>query len=148
MSAGVAVRHTLGAYFYSSTTLGVAVCLHSPQTEVCSLCTRVVLGTTIGIAIHCIARLFFLPSTTLGMPSVFTAFRRKFICCVPGLYVPSARPLALPSIFIALRPEYVCCILRYLLGYNLWCCGLLLSKNILCALHDSRYCHMSSQPSD
>ena len=63
------------AYFYSSTTLGVAVCLHSPQTKVCLLCVGVVLGTTIGVAIYCISRFPFLPRITLGMSSVFTALR-------------------------------------------------------------------------
>ena len=85
MSTSVAVRHTLRAHFYSRTTLDVAVCLHIPQTEVCPLCTRGVLGTTIGIAIRCISRLPFLPDTTLGMPSVFITLRPESVRCVLGL---------------------------------------------------------------
>ena len=79
MSTGVAMHHTLRAYFYSSTTLGVTVYLHSPWIEVYLLCAGVVLGTTIDIAVYIISRLPFLPDTTLGMPSVFTALRPKSI---------------------------------------------------------------------
>ena len=44
MSTSVAMRHTLRAHFWSSTTLGVAICLHSIQTKVCPLCAGVVFG--------------------------------------------------------------------------------------------------------
>ena len=59
MFTSVAVRHTLRAYFCSSTTLVVPICLHNPQTEVCLLCAGVVLGTTINIVVHCISGPFF-----------------------------------------------------------------------------------------
>ena len=84
-SADVTVCHTLRANFYSNTTLGVTICLHSPQTKVCPLCVGGVLGTTIDIAVHCISRLPFLPSTTLSMSSIFTALRPEFVHCVPRL---------------------------------------------------------------
>ena len=45
------MRYTLEAHFCSSITLGIAFCLHNPQTEVYPLCARAVLGTTIGVAI-------------------------------------------------------------------------------------------------
>ena len=82
---GVAVRHTLRAYFYSSTTLDIVVCLHSLQTEVYLLCARVVLRTTIDVVVHCISRLPFLLNTTLSMPSIFIALRPESVYCVPGL---------------------------------------------------------------
>ena len=86
MSADVVVRHTLGAYFYSNMTLGVVVFLHSPQTEVCPLCARVVLGITISIVVRCISRLSFLPDTTLDMLSIFTALRLKSVrLCIETL---------------------------------------------------------------
>ena len=81
MSAGVAMRHTLRAYFYSSTTLGVTVYLYSLQIEVCPLCVGVVLGTTIDIVICCISRLLFLPYTTLDMPSLHSLQTR--VCLLP-----------------------------------------------------------------
>ena len=143
MSVGVAVRHTLRAHFCSSTTLGVAVYLHSPQTEVCPLCIGVVLGTTIGIVAHCISRPLFLPGTTLSMPSIFTALILKSICCVPGLWVPLAQPSTLSSVFVTLRLESVHCVLRYPLSYNLRRRCLLPPKDLLCAQHNSRHCRMS-----
>ena len=85
MSVGVAVRHTLRVQFYFSTTLNVAVCLYSSQTEVYLLCAKLVLGTTIGIAVCCISRLSFLPGTTLSMPSIFIALRPDFFRYVSGL---------------------------------------------------------------
>ena len=85
MYAGEAMCHTLRAHFYSSTTLSVAVYLHSPQTEAYPLYAGVVLGTIIGIAIRCILRLSFLLGATLGMPSVFIALKPESVCCVLGL---------------------------------------------------------------
>ena len=85
MFVGVAVRYTLKGHFYSSMTLGVAVCLHNPQTEVCLLCVEVILGTTIGVAIRYISRPPFFPGTTLGIPSVVTVLRTKSIHCVSRL---------------------------------------------------------------
>ena len=85
MSASIVVHHTLRAHFYSNTTLGVAIYLHSPQMEVCLLCARVVLERTICIAVYCISRLSFLPNTTLDISSIFTALRPEFIHCVLGL---------------------------------------------------------------
>ena len=85
MPAGVAMRHTLGARFYSNTTLSVAIYLYSPQIGVCPLCAKVVLGTTFGVAVRCLSRLLFLLSTILGMPTVFTALRLGSVRCVPRL---------------------------------------------------------------
>ena len=85
MFIGVAMHHTLRTHFCSSTTLSVAVYLHSPQTEVCPLCAGVVLGTTIDIVICCILGPSFLAGTTLGMSSIFTALRPKSIRYVPRL---------------------------------------------------------------
>ena len=85
MSAGVAVRHTLRAHFYTSTTLGIVVYLHSSQTEVYPLCARVVLGATIGIVIRCISRLPFSHNTTLGMSSIFIALRLESVHYAPRL---------------------------------------------------------------
>ena len=75
-----------------------------------------VLGTTIGIAIRCISRLFVLSDTILSMLFVFTGLRPEFVHCVQGLQVPLAILSALPSVFTALRLESVRCMLRYLLG--------------------------------
>ena len=85
MSIGVTVHHTLRVHFYSNMTLDIAICLHSPQTEVYLVCVGGVLGTTIGIAVRCISRLPFLPSMTLDMSSIFTTLRLESIRCVPGL---------------------------------------------------------------
>ena len=85
MFIGVVIRHILMVHLCSSTTLGVVVCLYSSQTEVCQLCVGVVLGTTISIAICCISRPSFFLGMTLGMLSVFTALRLKFVHCVLGL---------------------------------------------------------------
>ena len=54
------MRHTLRAHFCSSMTLDVAICLHISQIEVCLLCARAVLGTTIGIVVYCILKTFIL----------------------------------------------------------------------------------------
>ena len=85
MSIGVAVRHTLKLIFDSNITLGIVVCLHSPQTDVCPLCAKGVLGTTIDIAIRCVSRLPFFLGTTLGMPSIFIALRPESVHYVPRL---------------------------------------------------------------
>ena len=66
-SVGVALRNTFRVRFCSSTTLDVAIYLHSPQIEVCLLCARVVLGTTIDIAIRFMSRPSFLPCMTLDI---------------------------------------------------------------------------------
>ena len=131
MSAGIVVRHTLKAHFCSSTTLGIAICLHSPQTKVCPLCAGAVLGTTINIVVRCLSRPPFLPDMTLGMLFVFTALRSKSVCCVPELWVPLARPSTLPSIFATLRPEFIRCVLPFWLQplASLF----VASKNLLCA---------------
>ena len=134
--------------FFSSTTFGVIVCLHTPQTKVCPLCAGAFLGTTIDIAACCMLRPLFLPGMTAGMSSVFIALRPKSVNYVPGLWVPLARPSALRSVFLALKPKYVRCVLRYPLGYNLRRHRPLPPKNLLFTQHDSQRCHMSSQPSD
>ena len=138
------VHHTLKAHFFSSTTLDVAVLLQSPQIEVCLLCAKAILATTIGVVVNCILRPLFLPGTTLGMPFVSTILRPKSVRCVLGFWVPLAQPSVLLSIFVALRPEFVRCVLRYPLGYNLRHRHPLLPKDLLCTQHDSRLCCLSS----
>ena len=146
-SLGIAVHCILRVYFCSSTTFCAAVCLNNSQTEVCLLCVGAVLGTTIGITICCISRPSFLPGTTLG---IFVCLHSPQIGVCPlcvGVQV-SLAPSTLLSIFAALRPESIRCVLRFPLSYNFRHRRPLHPKNLLCAQHDSRRCHLSSQPSD
>ena len=112
MSAGVVVRHTLRAYFYSSMTLGVAICLHSPQTEVCSPCAGVFLGTTISIAVHCISRFIFLPGMILVIPTIFTALRPESVRCMPRLWTLGSLSTTLGIVVRLCSPQTEVCPLR------------------------------------
>ena len=133
---------------FLSTTLGIAIYLHSPQTKVCPLCARAVLGTIIGIAVHCMSRPSFLPGMTLGIIVCLHSPKTGVCPLCTGTWVSLARPSVLSSVFTTLISEFVCCVLRYPLGYNLWRCLPLHTKNLLCTQHDSQHYRLSSQSSD
>ena len=89
MPASKIVRHILGAHFYSSMTLGVVVCLYSPQTGVRPLCDGTLgsLSTTLGIFIrHCIPqtrvclRLVKVPSWLQPSVLLSVASQKSFLC--------------------------------------------------------------------
>ena len=75
-------------------TLGVAVCLHSRQTEVCPLCA----GTCI------------LPDMTLGVVVRLRSCQTG-VCLLRARAYPT-RPSVSPFIFTALRPKSVRCVSR------------------------------------
>ena len=118
---------TLGSL---NTSHGIVVCLHNSQTEVCPLRADVPYWlqpwASLSVASHefssCLAWLSV-------FPYVFIVLKPKSIRCVLGLVFCLARPSIQQVIFVAIKLESVC----YLLGL---------------AQYDSRYNHLSSQPSE
>ena len=108
-SVSVAVRRTLWVHFCSSTILSIVVCLHNPQTEVCPLCARTVLGTTIGIAIYCISRPLFLQhdSRCCRLSSQPSDWSLSIVCQDVGFLI-----MTFDIAIRLLNPQYEVCPLR------------------------------------